>query len=126
MRKSINLFFLLLCYFFFGGCAEQGTENATILDEDKMANVMYDVLLAESYVESYLMKDTTRDKDSLLKIEMDKVLKVYGISATSFKESYLYYKAHPLQLEKVMDSAHERAVRGRTDIFIRRRTPKKR
>jgi hypothetical protein len=87
---------------------------------------MYDVLLAESYVESYLMKDTTLNKDSLLKVEMDKVLKVYGINAATFSESYLYYKAHPVQLETIMDSAHERAVRGRTDVFIQRRTPKSR
>ena len=91
-----------------------------------MADIMYDVLLAESYVESYLMKDTTLNKDSLLKVEMDKVMKVYGISSSNFTESYLYYKSHPLQLEKVMDSAHERAVRGRTDVFIRRRTIKNR
>lgn len=107
-------------------CSGNKSGGASLIDEDKMANIMYDVLLAESYVESYLMKDTTLNKDSLLKVEMDKVMKVYGISSTNFTESYLYYKAHPLQLEKVMDSAHERAVRGRTDVFIRRRTIKNR
>jgi hypothetical protein len=56
---------------------------------------------------------------------MDKVLKVYGISSKTFSESYLYYKTHPILLETVMDSAHERAVRGRTEIFTRR-TPKSR
>ncbi len=107
-------------------CSGNKGVEQEILDQDKMANVMYDVLLAESFVESYLMKDTTLDKDSLLKVEMDRVLKVYGITAKTFSESYLYYKAHPVQLETVMDSAHERAVRGRTDVFIRRRTPKSR
>ncbi|MFZ9588518.1 MAG: DUF4296 domain-containing protein [Chitinophagaceae bacterium] len=106
-------------------CTGSKEHKQEILDQDKMANVMYDVLLAESFVESYLMKDTTLDKDSLLKVEMDKVLKVYGITSKIFSESYLYYKAHPVQLETVMDSAHERAVRGRTDIFIRR-TPNRR
>ena len=106
-------------------CSGSKEGNKEILNQDKMANVLYDVLLAESYVESYLMKDTTLSKDSLLKSEMDKVLKVYGISSKTFSESYLYYKTHPLLLETVMDSAHERAVRGRTDIFTRR-TPKSR
>lgn len=102
-------------------CTQTKSGSESVIDEDKMANIMYDVLLAESYVESYLMKDTTLNKDSLLKVEMDKVMKVYGITSSNFTESYLFYKAHPLQLEKVMDSAHERAVRGRTDVFIRRR-----
>ena len=107
-------------------CSSKVDDKEQILNEDKMANVLYDVLLAESFVESYLMKDTTLNKDSLLKVEMDKVLKVYGISSSSFSKSYLYYKAHPLQLETVLDSAHERAVRGRTDVFIRRTTTKNR
>ncbi len=124
----MKLILLLTGYFAITliSCSGNKSGMQSIIDEDKMANIMYDVLLAESYVESYLMKDTTLNKDSLLKVEMDKVMKVYGITSTSFTESYLYYKAHPLQLEKVMDSAHERAVRGRTDVFIRRRTLKNR
>lgn len=119
--------FLLLCLtVFIVSCSQKRASKVEIVDEDKMAYIMYDVLLAESYVESYLMKDTTLDKDSLLKVEMDKVLKVYGINSATFSESYLYYKAHPVQLEIIMDSAHERAVRGRTDVFIQRRKPKSR
>lgn len=121
--KLLSLWFIAITIV---SCSGTKSGNDSIIDEDKMANIMYDVLLAESYVESYLMKDTTLNKDSLLKVEMDKVMKVYGISSSNFTESYLYYKAHPLQLEKVMDSAHERAVRGRTDVFIRRRTLKNR
>ena len=120
-----NLFFLFWVSAMIMSCSGSKEGNKEILNQDKMANVLYDVLLAESYVESYLMKDTTLSKDSLLKSEMDKVLKVYGISSKTFSESYLYYKTHPLLLETVMDSAHERAVRGRTDIFTRR-TPKSR
>lgn len=107
-------------------CAGKKGSNQDIVDQDKMANIMYDVLLAESFVESYLMKDTTLSKDSLLKVEMDKLLKVYGITSNTFSQSYLYYKSHPLQLETIMDSAHERAVRGRTDVFIMRQPPKRR
>ena len=123
---KLKLFYFILLALFFTACTGNKTGVQPVIDEDKMANIMYDVLLAESYVESYLMKDTTLNKDSLLKVEMDKVMKVYGITSSNFSESYLYYKAHPLQLEKVMDSAHERAVRGRTDIFVRRRTIKNR
>ena len=107
-------------------CSNKVADKEQILNQDQMSNVLYDVLLAESYVESYLMLDTTLRKDSLLKVEMDKVLKVYGISSSTFSKSYLYYKAHPIELETVLDSANERAVRGRTDIYIKRRTTKKR
>lgn len=107
-------------------CSGNKGSKEAVIEQDKMSNIMYDVLLAESFVESYLMKDTMLNKDSLLKAEMDKVLKVYGITPLQFSESYLYYKAHPLQLEIVMDSAHERAIRGRTDVFILRQPQKRR
>lgn len=123
---KLNLILIVVFCSMALSCSNKADDKEQILNEDKMANVLYDVLLAESFVESYLMKDTTLNKDSLLKVEMDKVLKVYGISSSSFSKSYLYYKAHPLQLETVLDSAHERAVRGRTDVFIRRRTTKNR
>ncbi len=124
MKMKLTLFFVL--YAFVLSCSSKVSDKEQILNQDQMANVLYDVLLAESYVESYLMLDTTLNKDSLLKVEMDKVLKVYGISSSAFNKSYLYYKAHPIQLETVLDSANERAVRGRTDVFIKRRTTKKR
>ena len=117
---KLNLILIGLLYTVALSCSSKVGDKEQILNEDKMANVLYDALLAESFVESYLMKDTTLSKDSLLKVEMDKVLKVYGISSTDFSKSYLYYKAHPIQLETILDSAHERAVRGRTEIFTRR------
>jgi hypothetical protein len=123
---KLSLILTCLVAITFVSCNGNKSGGRPIIDEDKMANIMYDVLLAESYAESYLLKDTLLNKDSLLKVEMDKVMKVYGITSSNFAESYLYYKAHPLQLEKVMDSAHERAVRGRTDVFIKRRTIKNR
>jgi hypothetical protein len=124
MKLKLFLFFVL--YSFVLSCSSKVGDKDQILSQDQMANLLYDVLLAESYAESYLMLDTMLNKDSLLKVEMDKVLKVYGISSTIFNKNYLYYKAHPIQLETVLDSANERAVRGRTDIFIKRRTTKKR
>jgi hypothetical protein len=123
---KLKLVLIFVMYSVVLSCSNKVADKEQILNQDQMANVLYDVLLAESYVESYLMLDTTLRKDSLLKVEMDKVLKVYGISSSTFSKSYLYYKAHPIQLETVLDSANERAVRGRTDIYIKRRTTKKR
>jgi len=123
---KLKLVLIFVMYSVVLSCSNKVADKEQILNQDQMANVLYDVLLAESYVESYLMLDTTLRKDSLLKVEMDKVLKVYGISSSTFSKSYLYYKAHPIELETVLDSANERAVRGRTDIYIKRRTTKKR
>jgi hypothetical protein len=72
MKLKLILIFVL--YSFILSCFNQVADKEQILNQDQMANVIYDVLLAESYVESYLMLDTTMHKDSLLKVEMDMVL----------------------------------------------------
>lgn len=122
MRCTLFLFFIVIVV----SCNNLSKQGEEILNEDKMAAVIYDVLLAESFAESYLMKDTMKNKDSILKIEMDKVLKVHSISSQTFAKSYLFYKSNPLTLEHILDSANERAVRERTDVFLKRTPIKKR
>ncbi len=122
MRFTLILFFIVAIV----SCNSLSNQEQEILNEDKMATVIYDVLLAESFAESYLMKDTMKNKDSTLQIEMDKVLKVHSISSQTFAKSYRFYKSNPLTLERILDSANERAVRERTDVFLKRNPIKKR
>ncbi len=122
MRFTLILFFIVAIV----SCKRLSNQEQEILNEDKMATVIYDVLLAESFAESYLMKDTMKNKDSTLQIEMDKVLKVHSISSQTFAKSYRFYKSNPLTLERILDSANERAVRERTDVFLKRTPIKKR
>ena len=122
MRFTLILFFIVAIV----SCNSLSNQEQEILNEDKMATIIYDVLLAESFAESYLMKDTMKNKDSTLQIEMDKVLKVHSISSQTFAKSYRFYKSNPLTLERILDSANERAVRERTDVFLKRNPIKKR
>lgn len=122
MRFTLILFFIVAIV----SCNSLSNQEQEILNEEKMATVIYDVLLAESFAESYLMKDTMKNKDSTLQIEMDKVLKVHSISSQTFAKSYRFYKSNPLTLERILDSANERAVRERTDVFLKRNPIKKR
>jgi hypothetical protein len=122
MRFTLILFFIVAIV----SCNSLTNQEQEILNEEKMATVIYDVLLAESFAESYLMKDTMKNKDSTLQIEMDKVLKVHSISSQTFAKSYRFYKSNPLTLERILDSANERAVRERTDVFLKRNPIKKR
>lgn len=73
-----------------------------------MTEVFRDILLAESYVESYLSKDTTLNKDTLLRREIDLVLRLHKVDAKVFSRSYRYYKEHPDLFKLLMDSASSR------------------
>lgn len=121
MRFTVILFFIVVV-----SCKDLSKQEEEMLNEDRMATVIYDVLLAESFAESYLMKDTMKNKDSTLQVEMDKLLKVHRISSQTFAKSYRFYKSNPVTLERILDSANERAVRERAGVFLKRSPIKKR
>ena len=59
MRCTLFLFFIVIVIVV--SCNNLSKQGEEILNEDKMAAVIYDVLLAESFAESYLMKDTMKN-----------------------------------------------------------------
>ena len=107
---------LLLCM----SCSNDRETSEPTLKMDKMADVLYDIALAESYVETYLSKDSAKNKDSLLRVEMDLVFNMHGIDAKAFAQNLAAYKSQPERFQVVLDSANERANRGRTEVFLRR------
>ena len=101
--------FLFLCVIlFFSSCSSQTEHSGAILEKNEMTEIFRDILLAESYVETYLSKDTTLNKDTLLRKEMDLVLALHKIDAKTFSKNYKYYKDHPDLFKLVMDSASSR------------------
>ena len=101
--------FLFFCVIvFLNSCSSQRNKSDAILESHEMTEVFRDILLAESYVESYLSKDTTLNKDTLLRREMDLVLALHKIDAKTFSKNYKYYKDHPDLFKLVMDSASSR------------------
>ncbi len=98
------------------------TDSATpAIDQNKMADILFDVALAEGYVESYQLKDSLAKKDSLLQREMDIVLKIHKVDSKQFTSSYNYYRKNPSKFKELADSANNRAIRNRETIYTRRR-----
>ena len=110
--------FLTLCIFFVViSCNDQLSKSDVIIEENEMSDVMRDIILAETYVQSYLSKDTTLNKDSLLRSQIELVLTLHKTDAQTFSTSYRYYMNHPDLFKIVIDSASNRFTKDREALL---------
>ena len=92
-----------------GSCGEKNQLPKGILPKPKMREVMWDIVRAEEFLNSFVMyRDTGIDKAAIAKLWYDKVYKIHGISEADFEKSYSYYKDHDL-LKEVLDSLAKKA-----------------
>ena len=92
-----------------------------MIGEDRMANILYDIALAEGFVETYKLKDSTLNKDSVLRTEVDLVFNFHKVDPARFSMSYAYYKKHPRAFQKLIDTANARAIRNRENSYSNRK-----
>ena len=59
-----------------------------IIKINPMADILLDIAVAESYSESYILKDSTLNKDSVYKSEISKILQLHNTDPTVFSKSY--------------------------------------
>lgn len=117
--NRINCFILVWIPLLAFACNSSST--SAVIDQNKMADILFEIALAEGYVESYLMKDSLAKKDSLLQREIDKVLKIHGVDSKQFTSSYTFYRKNPAKFKELADTANNRAIRTRETIYTRRR-----
>jgi hypothetical protein len=112
INQLILFFFMQL---FVIGCKDEVPQD--LIGVDPMAELIFDISLAEGYTESFLLKDTTLLKDSVYQSEINKVLQFHKITPTIFSKSYTYYTHKPVLFKQVMDSANARAQRYREEAI---------
>lgn len=113
MIRYIPLFVCLV----FISCTNVNDKTGVIIEKDKMAEVIRDITLAETYVDFFLKKDTTIKKDTLLKREIEKVLTLHNIDVKTFSASYRYYKNQPDIFKLIVDSASAWFSKDRTSLL---------
>jgi sRNA-binding protein len=82
-----------------------------------MENVLTDILLAESFAESYLTMDTTRKLKQFYDQELNKVIAVHKISEKQLRSSLEYYKSRPEILKVILDSVNNKAIREKDKVY---------
>lgn len=98
-------------------CSRSRKVPSDVIGKDRMGRILYDIGLAEGAVETEYYRDSSRNKDSLLRTQLDKVMAIHGTSREEFRRSYDFYKRNPLILKEVVDSLQSRAQRNQQRMF---------
>ena len=115
MKKLVSMSLVLL--FVMLSCTGRKHIPSGILKPDKMEKVLYDVIVAEGYAESYLFKDSSKTKVEWMNQEVDKVLAIHKVSQETFMKSYDFYKSRPDLFKPIADSMNEKSQRNRERVF---------
>ena len=107
----------LLFMFFFLSCGSSDKVPKGILEPRKMERVLTDILMAESFSESYLLLDTTKKRDEWVTGELNKVLAINDISQDEFRKSMTFYKSRPDIFKVIIDSINAKGQRNRDKIY---------
>ena len=90
---------------------------ADIIQPDEMGKILFDISMAEEFVNSYITKDSSRNKEAEIQREYQKVFMLYKVTEAGFRKSYAYYNSHPLIFKTLMDSLNARGQRARNKLY---------
>lgn len=97
------------------GCSRTVPRN--IIKQDKMQDVLTDILLAEGFAENFLLIDTSKRRDEWFAGEYSKVMAIHKITQDQFRKSLDYYKSKPDVFKVIIDSVNQRGSRNRDESY---------
>jgi hypothetical protein len=98
-------------------CSRSRNVPSDILPKERMGSILYDIGVAEGAMESIYYRDSSKNKDSLLRTHLDRVMRIHGTDRAEFVRSYAFYKKNPLIFKEVVDSLQARAQRNQQKMF---------
>lgn len=116
---------LLMAWLFLASCGRQDEIPEDVLPTERMGSILFDISMAEAFLENYVFRDSTVRRDSALHMQLETVLLANRISPESFRRSYAWYKQHPAVLRVVVDTVYARSQRSQEKLYGRRPKGKK-
>lgn len=113
----MKIYLMFILHLFMLGSCVKSKSGSEIISSDKMGSVLFDMNVAEEFVNIYVAKDSSKDKKVELNREYQKIYLLYNITKQQFNDSYEYYKAHPEAYKIVIDSLNAKAQRRREELY---------
>lgn len=88
-----------------------------VIEQHEMGNVLFEITMAEEFVNTYVAKDSSKNKDIEIQKEYQKIFLLHSITEAQFKKSYDFYRSHTGIFKIMMDSLNARAQRARNDLY---------
>lgn len=107
-----------LCIIILSSCSRSSRVPSDILDQDRMSALLFDISMAEGHAENAYFRDSAKSRDSILKVELDRVLLIHGVSQQQFLDSYRFYKLNPHLYKVMVDSLQARSQRDQQKMYL--------
>src|SRR6187397_3052401 len=91
------------------GCSNKGNTQPVILNKDKMAAVLWDIMRANSFTELYIKKDSLKNATLENMKLQQQIFTIHNVSKEAFYKSYNYYSLQPDQMRVILDSIAARS-----------------
>jgi len=96
-------YILFILFVFFNSCQNDRIPK-DVLPPEKMQAVLWDMIRADEFLVSYVLRDTSFNrKDESIKM-YETVFKLHDITKSTFEKSFKYYHQHPKILKPIMDT----------------------
>jgi hypothetical protein len=107
----------------FAACTNSDKIPKGIIGKARMEKVMWDMLMADRYVNLYITnkKDSTIDKKKDAAIVYERVFQMHGITRDEFIKSYKFYLSRPDITKVMFDSIYARADKRRAESHAPRK-----
>ena len=100
MRCFLFIFLLAMSF----GCTRNDRIPKSIIPQNEMRKIMWDLMRADAYVSDFIMKDSSRDKKTESAILYEKVFAIHATTQEAFKKSISFYESRPDLLKVITDS----------------------
>jgi hypothetical protein len=118
MKGSAIARMVFLCVIILSSCSRSSRIPSGILDQDRMSALLFDISMAEGHVENAYFRDSAKSRDSILKVELDRVLLIHGVSQLEFLDSYRFYMSKPHLYKVMVDSLQARSQRDQQKMYL--------
>ena len=102
----MKLFLTILALIFFTSCTLKNKIPKGILSQIEMRSIIWDLMRADEFVGSYVMKDSSLDRKMESAKLYEQVFRIHRISQEVFKKSLFFYQSRPDLLKVITDSLH--------------------
>lgn len=89
-----GLYIVMLAAFLLTGCSGNRIP-ADIIQPYEMGNMLFEISMAEEFVNAYVAKDSSKNKEVEIQNEYQKIFLLHEVTEAQFKESYDFYRSHP-------------------------------
>ena len=100
----MRFFFFIILIILTIGCIQDKKIPKDILSQNEMRKIMWDLMRADAYVSTFIMKDSTKNQKAESAILYEKIFDIHSTTRENFKKSLAFYESRPDLFKAISDS----------------------